>query len=541
VTALVLGVGQPFSKGRGVAAAPSTDPFIFTINPNTAIASATPITVTVNGIRFTATSVVYANAAALTTTFVSANQLTALYTPATAGVVVFTVHEGAVVSNSRDFTITAATGGFLPSDITGLQTWYDSSDVASFTFSSGSVVSQWRDKSVNARHFAQGTVAAQPSRTGVINSLPTVLFDAINDYLDTGSFTVAQPLTVFFVSQLFGGYPVNFGFSSIGGDLQLNFQSLNRAFYAGEYTVQTGIDNDVQPHLWSFVLNGASSQSYYDGTLSNTSNPGPAGTTTGFRIAERNLSNFPQAHVAEIVVYNSVLSTTDRQNVENYLKAKWMAFTPSSITGLQGWWDSSDAAMFAYSSGTVVSQWRDKSVNARHFSQGTVASQPNRNGVQNGLATVGFDAVNDYLDTASFSRAQPYTVLLAVNLQANCAILSSVSTNALQIYRGGEPNIHAYTGSDISYSSTAADLQPNVWSVVINGASSAIYRNGVLMVAGDLGSTGITTGLRMAERNLNASSYFYSAQFEIVLYDTALGTTDRQAVEAYLKAKWGTL
>lgn len=70
-------------------------------------------------------------------------------------------------------------------------------------------------------------------------------------------------------------------------------------------------------------------------------------------------------------------------------------FTPTSIAGLRGWWDASDAATFTFSSGAIVSQWNDKSGNSNHLTQGTVGFQPSRSGTQNGLSTVIFDGVDD--------------------------------------------------------------------------------------------------------------------------------------------------
>ncbi len=51
--------------------------------------------------------------------------------------------------------------------------------------------------------------------------------------------------------------------------------------------------------------------------------------------------------------------------------------------GLLVWLDAADDSTFSYSSGTVVSQWRDKSGLNNHVGQSTVGSQPNRNVVKN--------------------------------------------------------------------------------------------------------------------------------------------------------------
>ena len=50
----------------------------------------------------------------------------------------------------------------------GLLLWLDAADDNSFIYSSGTVVSQWRDKSGNNFHANQVTTAQQPSRSSVM-------------------------------------------------------------------------------------------------------------------------------------------------------------------------------------------------------------------------------------------------------------------------------------------------------------------------------------------------------------------------------------
>ena len=71
--------------------------------------------------------------------------------------------------------------------VAGAYLWLDSSVASSFTFSSGSVVSRWKDISGNNHSFTTAAVANQPSRSGTQNSLSTVVFDGTNDYLKVTS------------------------------------------------------------------------------------------------------------------------------------------------------------------------------------------------------------------------------------------------------------------------------------------------------------------------------------------------------------------
>jgi len=64
--------------------------------------------------------------------------------------------------------------------------WYDASNSGTFGYSSGSVVNRWDDLSGRNNHLTQATVAKQPSRTGTLNGLTTVVFDGTNDALSAG-------------------------------------------------------------------------------------------------------------------------------------------------------------------------------------------------------------------------------------------------------------------------------------------------------------------------------------------------------------------
>ena len=67
--------------------------------------------------------------------------------------------------------------------ISGYELWLDSSDAATFTYSSGSVISRWTDKSSNAYFFEPSSTTYAPTRTGTQNSKSTIVFDGVNDFL----------------------------------------------------------------------------------------------------------------------------------------------------------------------------------------------------------------------------------------------------------------------------------------------------------------------------------------------------------------------
>ena len=220
---------------------------------------------------------------------------------------------------------------------------------------------------------------------------------------------------------------------------------------------------------------------------------------------------------------------------------------PLPVTsGLQVHLDAADSTTFSYSSGVSVSQWRDKSGNARHFSQATASLQPQRTGTQNGYSVVAFDGADDYMASTTFTLPQPFTVCMAVNISPPGDFaqgwMASQGGN-FQIYSsssGGNPRI--YAGSEIqSTGGSNGHDGLHTWGFVVTGASSAIYKDNVQTVTGNAGTNGTTTGLYIStERGLTAGFRLTGALFETVVYNRVINATERGQLQTYFVTKWGT-
>ena len=57
-----------------------------------------------------------------------------------------------------------------PRNIANLGLWLDAADASTFTFGTGTQVSQWDDKSGNSRHATQSTAASRPVRTASLQN-----------------------------------------------------------------------------------------------------------------------------------------------------------------------------------------------------------------------------------------------------------------------------------------------------------------------------------------------------------------------------------
>ena len=164
---------------------------ITTLSPDSAAAGGPAFTLTVNGAGFVSGAVVHWNTTALTTTFVSATQLTAQVTAsliATPGTVTVTVVENAVTSTSATFTIAAAPV------ISSLSPSSAIEDGPAFTltvngtgFLSGAVV-QWNGSAL-ATNFVSGTKLTAQVPASLIAAPGTATVKVVESGVTSGGAT----------------------------------------------------------------------------------------------------------------------------------------------------------------------------------------------------------------------------------------------------------------------------------------------------------------------------------------------------------------
>jgi hypothetical protein len=246
--------------------------------------------------------------------------------------------------------------------ITGLQLWLDASDAQTLydATSGGSLVAadggvaRWEDKSGNARHFTQSTSGNRPLRkTGQQNGLGTLLFAAgavssrgddlligsdFGDYFQSGQsatvFVVFKTLTSDVRHEL-----INKQDSSGGWRFLVESDNKVKLFFddnsGGRTTVETA--STVSTSSYSVLVfkasggslssaaiykNGASLAVSASGSVQSVADNSAAvevggGTSSGV------IYDSLDGNIAEVVVYSSALSDTDRASVENYLISKW--------------------------------------------------------------------------------------------------------------------------------------------------------------------------------------------------------------------------
>jgi hypothetical protein len=235
---------------------------------------------------------------------------------------------------------------FVPTDISNLAYWYSAD--SGITKDGSNLVSQWNDRSGNARNVTQATAGNKPVyTTNQVNGLPAVIFDGSNDFLSLNAsiFTNTSNITFFAVakittasqyatlfSQYLSGALSGAAFQVCNNSGALKMQtdiSLPKGMY-GSTTIPLStykcFTYRVAP--WSTVA--TNTELWLNGIAETETSYGGAGTPV---LAAGNVyvgafgGGGPtvtlNGGIAEIVIYNANLSDLDRSRVESYLIAKY--------------------------------------------------------------------------------------------------------------------------------------------------------------------------------------------------------------------------
>jgi len=241
--------------------------------------------------------------------------------------------------------ITASSMRGAPAPIAGYAFWLDASDATTFTFSSGTRVSEWRDKSGNARHMTQATSAYQPNRNATQNSLSAVTMRSGSaEYFmrntsynwANSAFTmlcVIRPNTgdyTAFLGQDAAGYlqlgqdaglPASLAISRIGQATSTCNLTLNQGV-TGQITYKSAGVSSGNVTVQIYKSKTAASSTVTLGSLSTQAVAMIGGSRSD--LAPSIADNYGDAgYLCEMLVYPSQLSDTDRNTVEDYLIAKW--------------------------------------------------------------------------------------------------------------------------------------------------------------------------------------------------------------------------
>lgn len=234
---------------------------------------------------------------------------------------------------------------FSLTSIAGCQLWLDAADSTTITTVTG--VSQWNDKSGNAYNLTQGTTGSQPTRTenllnflsnnhlnipqAAVNNLSTwSIFFVINPISSTNWIMVKQKNGVNTFNVLSMTYNTNSGGGPQTGSTGFLYW---RSFNAGSQLASTGAITTSTLQLCNLTYDGTNLYFYKSGVLEKTTGgsfaiPNDTSSTNytmGIWIQDGTIINstITNFRLGEMIVYNSFLNTTQRQQIESYLAQKW--------------------------------------------------------------------------------------------------------------------------------------------------------------------------------------------------------------------------
>lgn len=227
------------------------------------------------------------------------------------------------------------------------------------------------------------------------------------------------------------------------------------------------------------------------------------------------------------------------------------AFTPLALNPAL-WFDASQIS--GLSDGDSVTTWSDMSESARHATQSLAAAKPTyKTGIVGGQPVVRFDGG----DMLEISGTMALSALTAFIVFRTAAAIPSYAA-AMNFYQSGSARWMQGVSTEAAYRNGWAGSNSSLGLTQPSGAFSTstayvqiwkksttqwtIYRNGTAGSAiNDSTSAAAAVSCIGCERlALNQYHYHFTGDIaEIIIYATALSDADRQAVEAYLSAKFG--
>jgi hypothetical protein len=253
-----------------------------------------------------------------------------------------------------------------PTDISDLRAWFAADNIVGLV--DGDPVAAWDEESGNSLDLAQGTSGARPVyKTGILNGLPVVRFDGSGDHvvrLNTSISPSTGLWTAFAVARRNGTSGImavvdNDGPNGARGGQIVRLNALtveSIAFNTGNtaYTdvAGTSVGNGTW-HTIKSIRDTTTVEVFVDGSSNGTTSTAGTAVTGGTNalvlgqngraITSGGANLYLNGDIAEVVVFSRVLNSTEIDDVEDYLHAKWFA-EPVNFTADWGGWTAQMAA-----------------------------------------------------------------------------------------------------------------------------------------------------------------------------------------------------
>lgn len=240
---------------------------------------------------------------------------------------------------------------FSPSSLASLTAWYKADgtlwqDAGRTTPASadGDLVGSWDDASASGLHISQAGTARPTLKTNIVNGKPVLRFDGTNDQLGrsvamTALFAAAEASIFIVMSQdstQANNTPVAWNATTTTNRVLTHATFADTVYWDFiDATATSGRVSVAQPSGWdnafhlTALMRSDSSQVIRVDRAQLVSQD-PTATTLSAATAVWSIGNtgsgadmFFKGDIAEVIVCNASLATTDRDNVESYLRTKY--------------------------------------------------------------------------------------------------------------------------------------------------------------------------------------------------------------------------
>jgi hypothetical protein len=226
-------------------------------------------------------------------------------------------------------TASLVTPPFDPTTITGMVLWLAADDLS---LTDGDPIGTWADQSTAGNDATQSSGIVRPTfKTNQVNGLPVARFDG-NDKLDSALSMSSAACTMLAVLKPTGtGYRTILAANLAAGlqwriDDTTNYQTLNSEYTTAVATSTNAVTSAF--HVIAATFDDGTSYAFkFDGSASGSGSHSvtlTAGRTAVIGSAPGTFGGeWFTGDIAELLVYDSVLSSGDLNDLTNYLQAKY--------------------------------------------------------------------------------------------------------------------------------------------------------------------------------------------------------------------------
>ena len=490
------------------------------------------------------------------------------------------------------------TSYFNPTLISGCALWLDGADPAGTGVipANGSTVTTWVDKSGNGYNFTNGSRAAPTYTTGALTFTGSGTNGANTQVLSNASIPLSTTYSIFAVAVQNSSHPSYTGYNYIltantTVNYYLNIGTGSSGYFATftGYTVPTAAFNDTSvnsPNTTMLVqtLVGVTNDNttlspYLNGTLMTTK-VGTTNAVTGITVGDApTLSLSAQnwnGNISEIIIFNSVISSTRRQQIEGYLAWKWgltsslssthpYAVTPSyglpslvqnaiakttvtninhpviAVGGCSLWLDGADKTTTG--GVTNVTTWLDKSGNGN-----TATNQAGAGSITSTTAGLSFNG-SGYMYIPGIAGSlvdRPFVIFIVETYNSGNGLFGEDDSthgstdNLLHLYYRSATDIaFAFYADDLEDTTISGSGTQRLWAFYLPTASNRVTRRNGSVDVTHTNYTRLHYFTTPVIGRINGGNAYNGIVSEIVIYPSDIGLNAIQQVEGYLAWKWG--